>query len=150
MSDANLGANEFTFEGYGTRITYFPVAPGPLQAGQEAGGGRLDYHDNETNRTFNGQEVLREETALGTLVTVTLKPNADAGALTATLLVPSIVGVTGDSSVDFETLLIKATSRGFTTRPGPALTYDVVDLKGTAKEVMLPLARESAPSPPSA
>jgi hypothetical protein len=144
MADVNLGANEFTFIGYGTRITYFPVAPGPLHPGQE--GGRLEYHDTEGSRTFNGHEISLHDGPLGTLVTVTLRLNADAGGLTATVLIPQVFGVSLENSVEFDTVLIKAASRGFTTRPGPEFTYTVIHLRGTAKNVILPLAQE-APTP---
>ena len=35
------GANEFTFSGAGTTITFFPATPGPVVAGHE--GGELHY-----------------------------------------------------------------------------------------------------------
>jgi hypothetical protein len=82
------------------------------------------------------------------MVTVTLKANADAGGLTATVLIPRIIGATREQSVEFETLLLKAASRGFVATPGPWLTYAVVQLRGTAKVVILPLAsEEGAPGP---
>ncbi|HMC07715.1 MAG TPA: hypothetical protein VKL22_00120 [Actinomycetota bacterium] len=37
MSNIDLGANEFTFTGDQTQVTYFPVAPGPLHKGDEGG-----------------------------------------------------------------------------------------------------------------
>jgi hypothetical protein len=147
MATVNLGANEITFVGHGTQITYFPEAPGPLQPGQE--GGRLEYHGSEGNRTFNGQEVSLQESPLGTLVTVTLRFNADAGGLTATVVVPQVFGVTGQNSVEFDTVLVKAASRGFTARPGPQFAYTVLHLKGAAKDVILPFAREGTTAPPT-
>jgi len=142
MADMDLGANEFTFTGYETRITYFPQAPrpGPIHPGQE--GGRLDYQGPEGTRTFTGQEITQNDGPLGTMVTVTLKVNADAGGLTATVLIPRIIGATREQSVEFETLLLKAASRGFVVTPGPSLTYAVVQLRGTARVVILPLASE--------
>ena len=37
MVDQDLGANEFTFTGDRTTVTFFPVAPGPLHVGDENG-----------------------------------------------------------------------------------------------------------------
>ena len=137
MVDQDLGANEFTFTGDRTTVTFFPVAPGPLHVGDE--GGELIYHGIEGDLTFRGKEITRLDSDLGTLLTVVLQPNLDAGARNFTLLVPRAFGVTRQQPVTFGTLGVKTSTRGFIATPGVALTYDVLPLVGEAKDVILPL-----------
>ena len=137
MVDQDLGANEFTFTGDRTTVTFFPVAPGPLRVGQE--GGELIYHGIEGDHTFRGKEITRLDSDLGTLLTVVLQANGDAGGRNFTLLVPKAFGVTRQQPVTFGTLGIKTTTRGFIATPGVGLTYDLLPLVGQAKDVILPL-----------
>src|SRR5512144_148687 len=137
MTNGDLGANEFRFTGDRTQITFFPQTPGVVTP--ENFGGELRYQGPEGDETFFGQQITRLDSALGTLVTVVLEPNADAGAIGITVLVPGAFGVTRDNPVTFATVGIKTTSRGFTVAPGVALTYDVLPLVGQANEVILPL-----------
>ncbi len=140
MTTPNLGANEFTFTGDRTDITYFPTAPGPIAAGQE--GGRLEYHGIEGNFTFSGNKIELQESPFGTLVTVAFESNPDIGIRTFTILLPQVSGVTRENMVTFEALAIKTTGQGFTLppfRPGAKQTYTILPLLGTAKEVILPL-----------
>lgn len=133
----DLGANEFTFSGDRTAITFYPSTPGPIVIGHE--GGELSYQGPEGTFTFYGPQINRMDSPLGTLLTVLLRPDADAGAINITVLVPRAFGVTRESTVTFTTLAIKTTGRGFVASPGIALTYDVLPLLGEAKEVVLPL-----------
>jgi hypothetical protein len=142
LQEQNLGANEFTFSGDRTQITYLAEAPGPVRRGQL--GGRLTYQGIEGDLTFTGEEISLEETSLGTLLTVTLKVDNDAGGLAATVLIPQAIGVTREKPVTFTTMAIKAASRGRRTNPGVALTYTIIPLTGTARIVMIPLAHESS------
>ena len=137
MVDQNLGANEFTFTGDRTTVTFFPVAPGPVQVGQE--GGELIYHGTEGDHTYRGKEITRLDSDLGALLTVVLQANVDAGGRNFTLLVPKAIGVTREQPVTFGTLGIKTTTRGFIETPGVELTYDVLPLVGQAKDAILPL-----------
>jgi hypothetical protein len=151
MAAVDLGANQFVFIGYGLRITYLTEAPGPVHPGDE--GGVLQYHDTDGDRVFRGREIGLQDSPLGTLLTITLRPNADLGALKATVLVPHLTGVAPQHSVDFDTVLVKTASRGFWLAPGSDLTYTIDHLRGTGSQVMLPKAQESAgsqtPSTPS-
>jgi hypothetical protein len=137
MSTPNLGANKFTFTGDQTHITFFPQTPGPIVIGHE--GSELIYEGPEGNFTFFGKDISRQESHLGTLLTVTLRRGIDGFNLTLTLLLPPIVGVTRDNPVTFETLAIKATSGMIPPRAGAQLTYVVVPLTGKAEDVILPL-----------
>ena len=132
MTNHELGANQFTFTGDRTRISYETQTPIPNQ------GPLVQYQGPEGDVTFTGDQVTCLDSALGTLLTVVLRPNADAGAINITVLVPEAFGVTPDSPVTFGTIAIKTTSRGFINTPGVELTYDVLPLVGQASQVFLP------------
>jgi len=138
MSYEDLGANEFTFTGDRTMITFFPVAPapGPIHPGQE--GAELIYHGPEGDLTFRGKEITRQDTDLGAELSVVLQANQDAGGRNFTLLVPKAFGVTRQNPVTFGTLAIKTSTRGFIATPGVALTYEILPLVGLAQDVILP------------
>ena len=132
MTNHDLGANQFTFAGDRTRINYETQTPIPNQ------GPLLQYQGPEGDHTFAGDQVTCLDSALGTLLTVVLSPNADAGAINITVLVPKAFGVTPHSSVTFGTIAIKTTSRGFINTPDAELTYDILPLVGQASQVFLP------------
>jgi len=132
VTNHDLGANQFTFTGDRTRISYETQTPIPNQ------GPLVQYQGPEGGDTFTGDQVTCLDSSLGTLLTVVLRPNADAGAINITVLVPEAFGVTPDSPVIFGTIAIKTTSRGFINTPGVELTYDVLPLVGQASQVFLP------------
>ena len=132
MTNHELGANQFTFTGDRTRISYETQTPIPNQ------GPLVQYQGPEGDDTFTGDQVTCLDSALGTLLTVVLRPNADAGAINITVLVPEAFGVTRNSPVTFGTIAIKTTSRGFINTPGVELTYDVLPLVGRASQVFRP------------
>lgn len=133
----DFGFNRVTFAGDRTHIVFFTETPGPIQIGKE--GGKFEYEGVEGSHTFFGKEIRQQDSPLGTLLTVTLRPNADAGGVDLTVLVPRVFGVTGDKPLTFQTLAILTTSRGFVTGPGVQFTYTVVPLLATAEDVILPL-----------
>ena len=49
-----------------------------------------DYKDRHHEVNARGKELRRVETELGTLVSITLEPDADAGELLFTLMVPRV------------------------------------------------------------
>ena len=134
-------ANRFTLsdENGTTQITFYPVAPGPLVAGQAQGGSRLEYTDEEGNREFSGDDIQIEDSIVGRLITVTLQPNADAGALLLTLILPSIALSQDSTSEPFKTVAIRTRTRGFVLPRGADRSYSVIDLGGTAESAALPL-----------
>ena len=132
MTNDDLGATQFTFTGDRTRITYETQTPIPDQ------GSLLRYQGPEGDDTFTGDQITRLDSALGALVTVGLRPDAGAGPINITILVPTASGVTPDSPVTFGTIAIKTTSRGSTDTPGVKMTYDVLPLVGHASQVFLP------------
>jgi hypothetical protein len=54
MANLDLGANEFTFTGDRTQITYLTRSPGPIHPGEEDNG-RLEYQGIEGDHTFFGK-----------------------------------------------------------------------------------------------
>ena len=144
-------ANLFTFtdESGSVQLTYYPHAPGPLIQGQSSGGPRLEYQGPEGSFVFPdagpGREHInvQQESSLGPLVSVVLVPSIDAIALTLTLLLPPI-SLAGQDAQDFETVAIKTTSYGMLPREGARLTYEVIDLQGTAQHILLPLTAQPA------
>ena len=137
MNSNDLGANEFTFAGDRTQISFLTETPGPIRKGSGQAGS-LSYQGPEGDFTFSGDQITRLDSALGDLVTVVLRPNADAGDIKITVLVPKAFGVTREAPVTFGTVAIKTTSRGFTDAPGVKLTYDVLPLVGQAHQVIQP------------
>lgn len=138
MNGHNLGGNHFTFTGENTTITYDTQTPGPLTPGTSASGGQLQYQGVEGDRTFHGNEITLQETALGTLITVTLKLDNDSGGLNFTILLPHIM-VTHDQAQSFQTLGIKTATRGFIVRDGQEETYSVFPLLGSVETLITPL-----------
>jgi len=133
MTTDSLGADEFTFAGDRMEMTYLTQTPIPN------GGPELRYQGPEGNLVFSGGQIARVDSALGTLLTVVLRPQTDLGAIKITVAVPNAFGVTRQNPVNFGTIAIKTTSRGSISTPGVELTYDVLPLVAQAKQVLLPL-----------
>ena len=134
--------NQFTFsdEHDTTQITYYPIAPGPLRAGQTPGGASLEYQEGEgTIRQFLGDEIQIEESSIGHLISVTLQPNADAGAVIFTVMLPGVILPQGSDSESFKAIGIKTKTRGFALPHGADRTYTILHLRGHAKAVELPV-----------
>jgi hypothetical protein len=98
----------------------------------------LQYQDACRQVSARGEEIRQEETELGTLVTITLEPDADAGSLLFTVVIPraQLTGV--GSEVRIEAL-------GLLTRDrfarGPAADVQLqssmcVSMKGSATFVL--------------
>jgi len=139
-------ANLFTFssDSGDIQITYYPHAPGPLIQGQNSGGPRLDYDGPEGRFVYPSGEPgrehinVQEQSVLGPQINVVLVPTVDATAVTLTLLLPP-VNLAGQDEQDFDTIAIKTTSYGILPRVGARLTYEAINLQGTAQHVILPL-----------
>jgi hypothetical protein len=117
------------------RIVFFPEMLGPLGEGKPLAGSQLEYHGSEGQLIFRGDDIGQEQTVLGTLISVVLKPNADAGGLDFALILPP-VSLGGEAHQEFETVGFKIHSKGRMVKPvGPELTYEVVNLKGVAEDI---------------
>lgn len=118
-----------------TRITFFPRALTPLGASETPADAQLEYHGEEGQLVFRGEDIAQEQTALGLLISVILKPDADAGGLDFALVLPP-VNLGGEARQDFETIGIKIRSRGRVINPaGADFSYEVLNLKGIAEDI---------------
>jgi hypothetical protein len=99
----------------------------------------LSYRDTEHDLNFSGEEIIRADTPIGELVTVTLDDVPDAFVRRFTLLVP-VVRLQMGGEVEFAALGIETVDRSgaFVPSPGPAgvlQSHRVHQLSGVAKLV---------------
>jgi hypothetical protein len=140
--DAQLNTgNKFDFSTHSgnINITYYPTAPGPIVVG-ELQGSLFIYDGPEGELSFRGSEVSKQETPVGSMLSVVLKPNgpAGSGSITFALFLPS-VAIGSDKSQTFTTYAVKATDvTPSLLLPGSRLQYEVERLKGDAQDVTLP------------
>lgn len=125
-----FAANTFTLRNRRISVTF--------SATSITGQPLLQFKDRQHEVSLRGDELRLVETEIGTLVTFTLEPDADAGGLLFTLVVPRVVLA---SSVAEQTVA----TQGFYTRSRliPRLpasvqlqTYDVEELRGSASFVV--------------
>jgi len=140
VTQVEPGAKQFTLEDStgSTRIIFYPRAPisGPVTP---AGGGQVEYRGPEGNFTFRGEAVDQQASPLGQLITVTLIPDADAGQLDFTLVLP-IVYMGGKKAQELTTVAIKTKHIGHVVEPaGADRDYRVLQLKGMAAAVISPI-----------
>ena len=133
-------ARQFTLEDNtgSTRIVFYPRAPipGPVAP---AGGAQVEYHGPEGDFTFRGEAVDQQSSPLGQLITVTLMPDADAGQLDFTLVLP-IVYMAGKKAQELTTVAIKTKRIGHVVEPaGADRAYRVLQLKGVAAAIISPI-----------
>jgi hypothetical protein len=100
---------------------------------------QFSYKDAELDLNFSGDDIARENTRPGEVVTVTLQIVADVSIRTFTLLVPKIRLFVGDQT-PFDTLGIETIDRSsaFVAPPGPTgalQTYRSHQLQGVAEFV---------------
>lgn len=98
----------------------------------------VDYKDRAHEVHAHGDEIRVEQTELGTLVTITLEPDADAGALLFTLVVPRAVLSAPRVEQALSTVGIFTRSR-LSPRLNVSAqlqTYDVVQLSGNASFIV--------------
>jgi len=103
------------------------------------GAPRLSYKDAELDLHFQGDEIIRMQTALAELITVTLENPPDAFMRTFTIIVPTIRMSPGGET-EFGTLGIETIDRSgsFVPPAGPAgvlQTYRAHQLHGSAQHV---------------
>lgn len=121
---AKLGAaNFFELHHAKSKLSYEVSNP----AGQPV----LTYNDGNQTKTFTGNEVSRESTALGTLVTVILKPSIDTSRELLTLVQPEVLVNGGPEKVSLPVIL-HTTAGVIPPKLGPRQTYDVQIFNGIA------------------
>lgn len=136
-SQSDRHPNRFTLSNCDgrTRIVFFPQALTSLGASESPANAQLQYDGAEGQLIFHGEDITQEQTILGSLISVTLRPDADAGGIDFALVLPP-VNLGGEVRQDFETLGIKARSRGRVINPaGADLSYDVMKLQGVAEDI---------------
>jgi hypothetical protein len=92
----------------------------------------LDYQDSQGSQTFQSDHLHIQQSALGTLITATLKGSAGAGTTTCTLVLPD-VKLGGQTKQPLQTFAVIAQSAGTASTAGAQLTYRVVALRGTGQ-----------------
>ena len=114
-----------------TRILFLPQ---DLASTEPSSTSRLDYQGPEGEFSFYGDQIEKMASPLGRLITVTLRPDADAGQLNLILILPP-VSLGSSKQQGFATLAIKTKSRSqfvVIPQPGSALAYRVLNLQGIA------------------
>jgi hypothetical protein len=127
--------NMFVLQGIGSKYKDVQIS---YSTSSIIGQPLFNYKDSKGTHSFSGNEIRTQKTEIGTMVTVTLESIPDLRVITLTLVVPTI-NLDG-SARDFKTIAIRTTSK--TTIGGPRLvkgavqSYEVIDLKGTARSVV--------------
>ena len=133
-------AKQFTLQDStgSTRIFFYPRAPihGPVASSD---GAQVEYRGPEGDFTFRGEAVEQQASPLGQLITVTLMPDADAGQLDFTLVLPSVF-MGGKKAQELTTVAIKTKHIGHVVEPaGADRVYRVLQLKGVAAAIIAPI-----------
>jgi hypothetical protein len=116
-------ATMFLLTGEGLKISYYI---------NEDNSSELDYQDGQGSLTFQSNQLHIQQSAIGTLITATLKNSADAGATTCTLVLPN-VKLGGQTKQPVETFAVIAQDYSTLSRVGAQLTYRIVPLQGTGQ-----------------
>jgi hypothetical protein len=116
-------ATMFLLSGEDVKISYYI---------NEDNSSELDYQDSQGNLTFQSNQLHIQKSAIGTLITATLKSSADAGATTCTLVLPD-VKLGGQTKQPVETFAVIAQDYSTLSSVGAQLTYRVVSLQGTGQ-----------------
>jgi len=98
----------------------------------------MHYKDRQREVNARGKEILQVETEIGTLVTITLEPDADAGSLLFTVVIPRAALARTGAELPIATQGLYTRSRLFPRLPASVQlqTSDVVELKGSATFVV--------------
>ena len=116
-------ATMFLLSGEDVKISYYI---------NEDNSSELDYEDAQGSLTFQSTQLHIQQSAIGTLITATLKNTADAGATTFTLVLPN-VKLGGQTKQPVETFAVMTQDSSALSRGGAQLTYRVVPLQGTGQ-----------------
>lgn len=123
--------NLFTLQGGAVTVSYSTTSI--------AGVPQLSYQDTSFDVSRSGDGVVRETTAIGTLVTIELENIPDLRRVTFTLVLPEINPGPDNQPVVLNTLGVRTTHHMTIGGPGliigPLQTYETVALCGTAQLV---------------
>jgi hypothetical protein len=123
MAQQNDLATMFLLTGEDVKISYYI---------NEDISSELDYQDTQGSLTFQSNQLQIQQSAIGTLITATLKSSDDAGAKTFTLVLPNVT-LGGLTKQPLETFAVIAQDSVPLSRGGAQLTYRVVALQGTGQ-----------------
>lgn len=123
MTQKNDLATMFLLSGEDLKISYYV---------NEDNSSELDYQDAQGSLTFQSDHLHIQQSALGTLITATLKSSADAGATTFTLVLPD-VKLGGQTKQPLATFAVIAQDYSMLSRVAAQRTYRVVPLQGTGQ-----------------
>jgi hypothetical protein len=98
----------------------------------------MQFKDRKHEVSVRGDEIRVVETEIGTLVTITLEPDADAGGLLFTLVVPRVVLASPQGEQTVATQGFYTRSRLIPRLPANVQlqTYDAEELRGSASFVV--------------
>ena len=116
-------ATMFLLAGEDVKISYYI---------NEDDSSELDYQDSQGSLTFQSDHLHNQKSAIGTLITATLKNSPGAGATTCTLVLPD-VKLGGQTKQPLNTFAVIAQDYSTASRVGPQLSYRVVALQGTGE-----------------
>ena len=116
-------ATMFLLAGEDVKISYYI---------NEDNSSELDYQDSQGSQTFQSDHLHIQQSAIGTLITATLKGSAGDGATTCTLVLPD-VKLGGQTKQPLQTFVVIAQNTGAAAKAGAQLTYRVVVLQGTGQ-----------------
>jgi hypothetical protein len=125
-----LSPNQYVLDGKGAHVNY--------SATSITGAPLLHYRDATHIVNARGNEIRREETELGTLVTVTLEPDADAGALLLTVVIPRAQLKLPGHTVQISTkaVLTRSQLSPHILADAQLQNYHVISLRGVASFVI--------------
>lgn len=130
MAINNQKPNLYELQGSGVTISYTPAGLG--------GVAQLNFKDKEQDLVFRKDQVRRDETAIGVLVTVGLKLVPDFESEFVSVLIPAANLPNGEDTA-IETLAVYTAEAGGIVGPvlvrGQVQTYRTVALKGKARLV---------------
>ncbi len=126
--------NQFVLQGIGSKYKDVQISYSTTSI---TGKPVFSYKDSKGSGSFTGDEIRTQQTEMGTVATVTLESIPDLRVITLTILVPTIN--LDKSAKEFKTIAIRTTSKtsigGEHLIKGAVQSYEVIDLKGTAKSV---------------
>lgn len=98
----------------------------------------VQFKDRQHEVNVGGDEIRQVETEIGTLVTITLEPDADAGGLLFTLVVPRVALASPNGEQTTVTQGFYTRSRLIPRLPANVQlqTYDAEELRGSASFVV--------------
>lgn len=123
MTQQNDLATMFLLAGEDLKISYYI---------NEDNSSELDYQDAQESYTFQSSQLHIQQSAIGTLITASLKSSSEAGTTTLTIVLPN-VKLAGQTKQPLATFAVIAQDYSALSRAGAQLTYRVVALQGTGQ-----------------